>query len=215
MKRPIKIGFLAPFSTIYPSLSQDMTDGLMSGLPQNLHSFFEFIPVFIRQGEPNAIEPVLQKLLAFDRVDMVTGYVGYRSITRFQEFFERYNTIGFFADMGEYLPFKELQSEFLFFNSFQLWQAEYAMGYWAQKTFEGKGAIFMPVYEAGYHMHSAFRHGIIAANNVPVDLAMVPYLPRQRTFHNRITIAIHGQIQKRTALLFTCTLQRKRSKKSF
>ncbi len=193
MNRPIKVGFLSPFSTIYPSLGQDMTDGIMCGLPEKLHGYFEFIPVFIGQGEPNAIEPALQKLLAFDRVDLVTGFVGYRSMTRFVEFFERYDTVALFADMGEYLPFDENQSNHLFFNSFQLWQAEYALGVWAQQEFKGKGSIFMPLYESGYHMHSSFRYGIAAAENVPVDLAMIPYMNSQKY---SITASLMEYIEK-------------------
>lgn len=175
MHRPIKVGVLSPFSTIYPNLGQDFIDGVVSGQHEKLRPSFQYIPEFIRQGEPHALKPALEKLLAFDRVDILIGLVGYRSMARFVPIIEKYKTICLFADLGEYIPFEDHHSEYLFFNSFQYWQAEFALGQWAQKQYGGKGAVFMPVFEAGYHMHSAFRMGVLFADNSPIDYSMVPY----------------------------------------
>jgi branched-chain amino acid transport system substrate-binding protein len=78
--------------------------------------------------------------------------------------------------MGEYIPFTQHISSNLFFNSFQLWQSEYSLGYWAHKEFGDKGAIIMPLYDAGYHLHSAFRQGTISSGSQLIDYHILPYI---------------------------------------
>ncbi len=153
-------------------------DGIISGIPEKLRPAFQYIPEFVRQGEPVALKPAIEKLLAFDNVDLLTGLVGYRSIVEFLPTIEKFKKTCLFADMGEYIPFQDYASDYMFFNSFQFWQAEYALGQWAQKEYGGKGAIFMPVYEAGYHMHSAFRMGVLSVSPSDMEYAMVPFDPR-------------------------------------
>ncbi len=180
MSRPIKIGFLCPFSTIYPRLGKDMMEGILTGIHSKLRPHFQLLPEFVHQGQPSAIKPALEKLIHFHDVDVVSGLVGYRAMAEFVPTIERARKLALFADMGEYLPFLFHTSDYIFFNSFQYWQAEFALGNWAQGEFGGKGSIFMPVYDAGYHMHSAFRQGVLACENVAIEYAvMAPTDPAQ------------------------------------
>ena len=175
MPRQIKVGVLIPYSTIYPSLGQDLQEGIWCGLSDKLHLQIQFVSEFIHQGQPSAIKPALEKLFMFEQVDMVTGLVGYRSIVESLPLIEQTKKLALFADMGEYIPFDELTSQYLFFNSFQYWQAEFALGQWAQQSFGGKGAILMPIYDGGYHMHTAFRHGTLMAGNQGMEYATIHF----------------------------------------
>lgn len=175
MQRPIKVGIVCPTSTIYPYLSQDLMEGIMCGLPDSLHNQFQFIPQFVGQGTPVAFRQGLEKLISFDRVDLVTGLAGYRTIIEFVPLIERFKTICLFADMGEYLPMEGLNSDYIYFNSFQYWQAEFALGHWAHKEFGGRGSVFMPVYDSGYHMHSTFRQGALLAGSTEMQYAVAKY----------------------------------------
>jgi branched-chain amino acid transport system substrate-binding protein len=170
--RIIKIGVLCPYSTIYPTLNRDFMEGLLSGIEIKLHSQIQLIPEFVRQGEPLALKPALEKLLGMDNVDILTGCVGYRSMSEMIPIIERFKKVALFCDLGEYLPFIDNRSNYIFSNSMQYWQAEFAMGQWAQKEWGGKGSVFSPVYDIGYHMHSAFRHGALQSENCTMEYAV-------------------------------------------
>jgi len=151
-----------------------MMDGMMSALPASIRNHIQLFPEFVRQGQPNALSPALEKLTGFHDVDVLSGHVGYRAIARFVPTIERTKKLALFADLGEYLPFQVAQSDYLFFNSFQYWQAEFAMGRWAQSEYGGIGSVFMPVYDAGYHMHSAFRQGVLAHQAADIEYVISP-----------------------------------------
>ena len=70
----IKIGVLCPYSTIYPQLSKNLIDGIVSGLPASIRSSIEIIPEFVRQGEPSALKPAVEKLLGLEAVHIFFDY---------------------------------------------------------------------------------------------------------------------------------------------
>ena len=172
-KRQLKIGVLCPYSSFYPYLSQEFMEGIYSAIPEKLRPSFQIIPEFIHQGHPSALKAAIQKLLHFERVDVLTGIINYRALAEFIPQLEKHTGIVILADMGEYLPYQEHLNSSLFFNSFHYWQAETALGYWAQKNFGSKGSVLMPIYDGGYHLHSAFRQGLLSAENVPLDYVVI------------------------------------------
>ncbi len=145
-------------------------DGIWSGLPKKLHRYFEMVPEYVRVGEPKAIQPVLEKMLSFQNVDLISGMVNYRSMRKFTDTINKFKKICLFADMGEYVPFMHDQSPYMFYNSYQSWQSQYAMGYWAQKKFGGRGIMVMSNYESGYHFHAAFHEGVQVAEPTPMKM---------------------------------------------
>ncbi|MFY0602148.1 MAG: ABC transporter substrate-binding protein [Cyclobacteriaceae bacterium] len=175
MNRTIRLGILSTYSTIYPTLSQDFMDGIWSGIPEKLHRYFQFIPEYVRYGEPSALKPAMEKLLSFQNVDLLTGMASYRSMSQLVPNIERFKKTCLFADMGEYVPFLKDQSPYIFYNSFQSWQSEYAMGYWAQKKFGGRGMFMMSTYESGYHMHNAFHEGVQVAEPSSMDMIIMKH----------------------------------------
>ncbi|HUX52794.1 MAG TPA: ABC transporter substrate-binding protein [Williamwhitmania sp.] len=178
MNRTIKIGFLFPFSTIAPNMSRDIIDGFYSAIPESLKNSFQFYPEYIDKGSNELVKTAINKLIMFHNVDIVSGIVSYQLIPEIAAIIEQQQKIAFFFDLGEYLPPLQTVSDSIFFNSLQMWQLEYALGVWTQKQFSGKGAMLMSVYEAGYHMHSAFWQGAIAAGAEEIDMHILPFNPQ-------------------------------------
>lgn len=174
--QPIKIGFLSPYSSIHPTLTPNIVNGFYCSMPEQYQNMFRFYPEYIKQGGGNAVKDAVQKLLQFDNVDVISGLVSYQKVPEVVPIIESRKKLAFFFDMGEYIPFTQHISNNLFFNSFQLWQSEYSLGYWAHKEFGDKGAIIMPLYDAGYHLHSAFRQGTISSGSQLIDYHILPYI---------------------------------------
>ncbi|MDI6401771.1 ABC transporter substrate-binding protein [Balneolaceae bacterium ANBcel3] len=174
LSNKVTIGVLCPYSSTYPSLAQDFLHGLMCGLPESLHSEIRIQPEYVKQGEPQLVSAALQKFFAFHQADVVTGPVSYKTLPEYNSLIEASGKMALFTDLGEYLPHPDMISDYIFNNSFQYWQAEYAKGVWAQKEFGDRGTVLMPLYEAGYHMHSAFRHGTEFSGSEVVDYIVIP-----------------------------------------
>lgn len=173
---PLKIGFLTPYSGIYPEMSNHVVYGLL--MPFVKYStqgkqLFAIEPEYIKQGGAQAVKDAVQKLIFFNRVDIISGVISYQNIPDIMPIIEKHNKLGFFFDSGEYIPHTPQISSNIFYNSMQLWQSEYALGNWAQQEYGGKGAVVVGLYDAGYHMHSAFLQGASAAGGEAIDLAVL------------------------------------------
>lgn len=171
----IKIGFLAPYSSIYKNLAKDIIDGFYAALPETIGQshFFELIPEYVKQGGIKETIEASQKLIYFNNVDIVSGLVNYKSVPELIPLIEQRNKLGFFLDMGENIPYNHHISDNVFFNSFQLWQAEYALGEWSYNSFGDKGTVLMSLYDAGYHLQSAFRQGGIMGGSKEMDFSVL------------------------------------------
>ncbi len=178
---PIKIGFLSPYSSIFPAINQQLVEGFVLPFTEGFRGekTFEFIPEYVAQGGTKAVEEALKKLLHFHHVDVLSGLVSYQVLPQLIPLIEARKKLAFFFDFGEYLPNDNLVSPRVFLNSFQLWQAEFALGKWAHGEFGDKGLVLMPLYESGYQMHAAFRQGTISAGSAAIDYHMLPYLEGQ------------------------------------
>jgi len=181
MGKVIKIGFLFPYSSIHPNISRDIIDGFFAAIPESYKSNFQFYPEYIDQGKRELIKTAINKCIAFHNVDIVSGLISYKTIAEIIATIGQRNKIGFFFDMGEYLPPVYPLPADLFCNSFLIWQNEYSLGYWSQNTYKGKGAILMSIYDAGYHMHSSFWQGAISAGAEEIDMHTIPYDPARKS----------------------------------
>lgn len=172
---PVRIGLLSYSSSIHPGFSNEIVNGFYAAMPDSLiqEQFFQIVPEYVRQaGVKNTVESA-QKLIFFDNVDIVGGMINYKAIPDLVPMIERNKKMGFFMDMGELIPYTQHISDRLFFNSFQYWQSEYALGYWAHKTFGDKGSVVMPLFDSGFHMQSSFRQGAIAAGSRVMDFTVL------------------------------------------
>ncbi|WP_025668060.1 ABC transporter substrate-binding protein [Aquimarina megaterium] len=175
---PIKIGFLTPYSSIYPNFFPHLATGFYLGLGQKpgRRSDIELIPEFAGSGGISSVIEAAKKLLNFTNVDIVSGMISYRSLPNLVQLIDnRKDALGFFFDMGEMLPSFDYHSPNVFFNSHQLYQSQYALGYWAQKEYQQPGLIITPIYNSGYHLHTSFQAGISAAGGNTVLQSVIPY----------------------------------------
>ena len=135
----------------------------------------EFVPVYTQTGGEKAVVEAVRKALFFDRCDMLSGLVSYRTMREVIPILTSMQKTGFFFDLGEYLPNDGMLSDNAFFNSHQLWQGQYALGRFAFESFGEDGFLIAPVYESGYHLSSAFSQGYNAAGGTRLNLYTLPF----------------------------------------
>lgn len=186
---PIKIGFLTPYSGIYPEMSNHIIHGLL--LPFVKYNsqgkqLFALEPEFIKQGDAQSVKDAINKLLYFKQVDVISGVISYYNVPEIIPAIEKREKMAFFFDSGEYIPHTPQISPYIFYNSFQLWQTEYALGYWSQKEFGSKGSIVMGLYDGGYHMHSAFRQGVVKASGNEIDYTVIGEPGHEAIFKHQV-----------------------------
>lgn len=175
MKPPVRIGFLTPYSSIYPFYSQHLLAGWLIGM--GLHpmqqSVIQFIPEYTKMGGSKDSLEAIRKLVFFDRVDLVSGLINYKAIAESVPVIEQLNQTAFFFDMGEYIPHFPYLSPNIFYASNQLWQSEFALGNWAQNNYGDGGMVCVPTYESGYHFFSTFQQGTVAAGGKNLYLSVI------------------------------------------
>jgi len=179
MNGPIKIGFLAPYSGVYPFYGHHLMAGILLGLyPGTVNQAeFQFVPAYTQMGDPKSTLDAVNKLVFFEQVDMISGLISYKSIPGIIPVIETYSKPAFFFDLGEFVPYFEHLSPMIFYSSQQIWQSQFALGRWAQQEFGGTGMMVMPVYEAGYHLSSAFHKGAGAGGARQIGLHTLPRDP--------------------------------------
>lgn len=172
---PIRIGFLSPYSGVYPYYAQHLITGWLLGmdLDPTRQKKIAFIPSFTKLGGPKSVTEAIQKMLFFDKIDVLSGLISYKSTPDLIPMIDMHQRMGFFFDMGEYIPYFPHISPNIFYASNQLWQSEYALGYWAQKNYGEGGLVVMPVYEAGYHLSSAFQRGAAAGGSTSISFKVL------------------------------------------
>jgi len=181
MTGTIKVGMLTPYSGVYPyyghHLSAGMLLGLYPGAPKR--NEIQFIPVYTKMGDPASALDAANRLIFFENVDVVSGLVSYKSVLEIIPIIERHNKLGFFFDLGEYIPWFTYLSPRVFYSSQQIWQTQYALGYWAGKEYGDGGQVIMTIYEAGYHINSCFHHGATDAGSGRLNVHVIPHDKRE------------------------------------
>jgi branched-chain amino acid transport system substrate-binding protein len=177
MKPPLTIGFLTPYSGIYPYYSAHLATGwlLGMGLDPARQKTVQFVPEYSERGGEQTTAAAARKLLFFNRVDILSGLISYKASPSLIPLVENDKKPAFFFDMGEYIPHFPYLSPDVFYASHQLWQSQYALGHWAQSTLGDGGHIIAPVYEAGYHLTSAFQQGAAVAGSTLLRRTILPY----------------------------------------
>jgi branched-chain amino acid transport system substrate-binding protein len=173
----IKIGMLTPFSGVYPYYGHHLTAGMLMGIYPGApkKNEIQFIPVYTKMGDPASALEAVNRLIFFDQADIISGLINYRSIPDIIPVIERHNKLAFFFDMGEYIPWFNYLSPRIFYASQQIWQSQYALGYWAGREYGSGGMTVMTVYEAGYHINSTFDKGAADAGAGALNMHVIPH----------------------------------------
>ena len=162
MTGPLKIGFLSPYSGVYPYYAQHIMAGMLLGIYPGAikKNEIQFIPVYTKLGDPKSVLEGVNRLVFFDQCDIISGLISYQSVPDILTVIEKHNKLGFFFDLGEYIPWFDYLSPRIFYSSQQMWQSQYALGHWAGRQYSEGGMMVMTVYEAGYHLNSSFHKGV-------------------------------------------------------
>jgi len=176
MTGPIKIGVLTPFSGVYPYYGHHLMAGMLLGIYPGAQKKNEvqFIPVYTKMGDPASALEAVNRLVFFEQADIISGLINYQSVPDIIPVIERYNKLGFFVDMGEYIPWFNYLSPRVFYSSQQVWQSQYALGNWAAKEYGSGGMMIMTLYEAGYHISNTFHKGAMDAGSSRLDMHVIP-----------------------------------------
>lgn len=183
LRPPLTIGLLTPYSGVYPYYSAHLVTGWLigMGLDPARQQTIQFIPEFTRSGQPSATKEAAQKLVFFNRVDLLSGLVSYKSVPDLIPIVESQGGTAFLFDMGELIPYFPHISPHMFYASHQIWQSQYSLGRWAQQRFGDAGHIVMPQYEAGYHLNTAFYQGAAAAGGTTIRSTVLTEDPSDRS----------------------------------
>ncbi len=176
MAKPLKIGFLLPYSGMYPHYGQHTMTGLVCALDQYkiAASQFNFIPAYVGNGERAKCLDEAKRLIFFEGVDVLMGMVSVKVLDELKPILQTYNKLGLFLDFGEYIPTKETAGDNVCCLSMNLWQSQYALGKWAVKEFGTDGQLIMPLYESGFNLSAAFTEGAAIAGCKGVNSFVLP-----------------------------------------
>jgi ABC-type branched-subunit amino acid transport system substrate-binding protein len=168
------IGFLFPYSGIFPDLKEDFRQGfdlaLSSDAPQARPTC---LAEFVQNGDQKSVEGALKRFLHFERADLVLGVAGNTVTGTCLPMIEKAQTPVIINNLGGHFPGGYLSSPYLFYNGLHLWKSEWAIGKWAQATYGGAPAVSLSLYEAGYHLHQCFQNGIGASGAETMTLNML------------------------------------------
>lgn len=179
MVKTLKVGFLCPYSGIYPNYAQHMMGGMLlgMGLDPSTQQQVQFIPAYTNMGDINSTMEAAKKLIFFERVDMISGLISFHALPELKVLLEGKSVLSFFFNLGENLHYPEVSSKEIFINSQMIWQSEFALGKWAQKEFGGTGVCITHFYESGYHLFTSFKKGTEAAGGKEIGLSVIPRHP--------------------------------------
>lgn len=173
-----KIGCLIPYSGIFPTLREDFLQGISLALDESsVSEDFVLVPEFINMGDLVKVREVLQKLVMFERVNLVTGIVNLSVISRCADELSQYQVPIIVNNLGERIPAEHMSHPWLFCNSLHLWKSQWSMGHWAQQQFGGLPSISMAFYEGGYSLHESFRLGASEGGASRVNIHMLQMQP--------------------------------------
>ena len=176
MSKPLKVGFLLPYSGMYPFYGQHTMAGIACALTKNNipASQFNFMPAYVGNGERNKCIEEAKRLIFFEGVEVLMGMVNIQVIEELKPMLQNFNKLGFFLDFGEHIPSGATTGENVYSLSMNLWQSQYALGKWAVKEFGPAGQLVMPIYEAGFNLSSSFTEGAAAVGSTGVNSFVLP-----------------------------------------
>lgn len=172
----LKIGLLLPLNNGYTQLAENYLTGFKSkfasqnnGSYQNVHTEYYKISEFrFRQK--------VESLLTENKVDVVVAHASMNLISAVTDLFDQHKKVLIGSILGEKIPVKFLPSQYVFVNSFNLWQSSWAAGKWAANTIGKKAAIVDSFYDSGFDSGNCFKIGFESGggNEIKTFMAKLP-----------------------------------------
>jgi branched-chain amino acid transport system substrate-binding protein len=172
--KPLKLGWLIPYSSTFRNLKRDLQDGLQTALRQEgCETRIEAYPEFIQTGAQKPTEEALKKLVRYEQVDLVAGVLSSKVALNLLPTLEAGRTPLILMNLGADIPVTSLRSGLLLYNSLHLWKSQWSLGRWAQARFGGEPSVNMSLYESGYGLHESFKAGIAVSGASTLKLNLL------------------------------------------
>ena len=142
----MKIGLLLPSSSFYPYLGVDF----YQGLKLLLDSENEIVERETNTASPTEIQQAARELILKENVDMLTGWIGYKSITALRPLIQQTQTPLIMCNAGELPLLKIDKSPFIIHCSLNIFNASYLATKWALCNFGTEYCSLVSFYESGY-----------------------------------------------------------------
>ena len=181
MHQVIKIGTLHPASGIYPGMGRNFENGIKLAILLNkeINENFEFIFLkeYVKQGDHKTVAEEILKLSDYENVDLICGIINARVLQLIIDNTGNKKIPLLANNLGEFIPKKEIENEYITGNSLNMWQSQWAMGQWAQKQYGGDPLMCVSVYDGGYLLHNCFQLGALAAGASTVKTGLLHLQP--------------------------------------
>jgi branched-chain amino acid transport system substrate-binding protein len=172
--KPLKLGWLIPYSSTFRNLKRDLQEGLQTALRQEgCETRIEAYPEFIQTGGQKPTEDALRKLVRYEQVDLVAGVLSSKVALNLLPTLEAGRVPLILMNLGADIPVTALRSGFLLYNSLHLWKSQWSLGRWAQAKFGGEPSVNMSLYESGYGLHESFKAGIAVSGASTLKLNLL------------------------------------------
>lgn len=162
MGAALRIGVLLPRSSLRPRLGQDFLAGMRLRLAQAREGDpqVELLEADIGLGQ-SLVSARARELLARG-ADVLTGVMGINVAAMLRESLAPGDLL-LACDLGANLARDWELHPSTFQNSFNYWQASFAMGCWASEHVGKRALLVYSLYESGYDTPYAFQLGVEAA----------------------------------------------------
>ena len=158
----LTIGVLLPTSVMFPGVDQALLAGL-EGAVADMDPPPRFIVEPVGAGARlDTVASKVQRLLLVERPHVVVGILGAGVVPHVRMFFDQHRTPFIACNLGgDVLPNNGTPQQFVFWNSLNLWQSTYALGWWAASNVGRSVAVAAAFHEAGYGIVDAFYRGFL------------------------------------------------------
>jgi branched-chain amino acid transport system substrate-binding protein len=156
------IGVLLPQSGFYPQLGASFLAGMGLYFSQAGRTEIKLVTEDVGGGSSGVYGKV-DAMLNAQKVDMVVGVVNPSVASIVSRLVEGAKTPFIAAGMGENVPRHDQSSPYIFYHTFGLWEANWALGSWAAASIGRKAVMATSYYDSGYDGSYAFRAGFEGA----------------------------------------------------
>ncbi|WP_407571654.1 ABC transporter substrate-binding protein [Deinococcus altitudinis] len=174
----LRIGVLLPANSVYPGLARRYLNGLNLALGAPSLRATELVVSSVGSG-PCDLEAAAQNLLSQAGAELLIA-LGDGSQARLRDLAEHHHVPLIVSELGGLMPRGERKSPFVFSNSLQLWQAEWALGTWSAHHLGRRAQVVTSLMESGYDLPYAFGAGFSAAGGTVLGTSFADNFSREQ-----------------------------------
>lgn len=142
----MKIGLLLPFSKFYPYIGSDLYNCLKH-LLGNSHSY---VIKDTHLALPKDNQKVLKELVLYDNVDLIVGFVGYKSLTAISPLIQQTKTPLIICNAGEHPILKADVNPYIAHCSLDMFNSIYLACKWAFQNLGQNYSRLLSFFDSGF-----------------------------------------------------------------